>query len=109
MIEERHFLGALQLAEAMGNALTLESGLHSYQRLAKSSDPTIQHELQRLRSVAAAWAVVEAEYGPGSLLNIEHPFVQRNHKEYGLISDGRIANAIRYRISLSVEGRAENV
>lgn len=93
-IEERHYLEALQLSEAMGNTRT-NSGLQSYRTLARSSDPAIQQELQRLRLVRDAWVKVEHEQGPGSLLNLDHPLVPK-HAGYGLISDEWIANAARY-------------
>lgn len=95
MIKERDFLGALQLAEAMGNAKTLESGLEQYKALAKSDDPAVQEELKRLRLVRDNWIKIEREHGLGCLLNLAHPLVQKN-RGYGIIDEERITNSLRY-------------
>jgi len=107
MIEERHFLGALQLAEAMGDAKSLDSGLARYQSLARSSDPATQCELSRLRAVSDAWTKVESEYGAGSLLNLDHPLIPRDFK-LGLISTDELANARQYRDGIKVLALAES-
>ncbi|WP_047307790.1 hypothetical protein [Rhodopseudomonas palustris] len=95
MIKERDFLSALQLSEAMGNAKTLELGLEQYKALAKSDDPAVQEELKRLRLVRDNWIKIEREHGPGSLLNLGHPLVEKN-RGYGIIDEKRITNALRY-------------
>ncbi|MBN9598776.1 MAG: hypothetical protein J0G28_03745 [Afipia sp.] len=95
MLDERDFLEALQLAEEMGHARTLTYGLENYRRLAKSSDPAVQQELQRLRGVRDAWVRVENEEGPGSLLNLDHLLVLK-HAADGIISTTEIENARRH-------------
>lgn len=96
MIEDWQFLEALQLAEAMGEAQTLDSGLKRYQHLTKSCDPTIQSELQRLKVLSNEWLKVEAEHGQGSLLNLQHPLIQK-HVGYGIVTPQEVTNANRYR------------
>lgn len=95
MIEEGHFLGVLQTAEAMGDARVLKAGLANFRALALSADPAVQSELSRLGFVQDAWMKIETKHGAGALLNLDHPQVTED-VGIGLIGSGELTNARQY-------------
>lgn len=95
-IEDGHFLGAMQLAEAMGDTRGLDRCQQHYQRVARSTDLTVQAELDRLRSIREAWIKLEAEERPVSRRDLDRPLILQ-HAAIAIKGTEELENARRYR------------
>ncbi|TGQ73002.1 MULTISPECIES: hypothetical protein [unclassified Mesorhizobium] len=99
-ISERDFLSSMQLAEAMGDMTSLAAMFHAYRKLSRSTDPGVQSEYARLRSVLEAGQQIEQQHGRGSLFRLDHPSVSLFTAK-GVISPSELANAAHHQASLS--------
>lgn len=102
-ITDREFLSSMQLSEKMGDICGLGSAFAWFRRLAASTDPEIQAEYNRLRSVFVAGRAIEEIHGRGSLLKLDHPLVAQFIGK-GVIVPERQANAARYQSWLNGQG-----
>lgn len=96
----RDLLETLKRTVEMGNYSVLASQIEKFgPQLKDSADADVKKGFQELLERAEPCFEIERTHGKGSLLNLEHPTIQRYILVDGLIHPSRFEAALRYRSS----------